>query len=220
MAANVNSSQTNRLLQRPLGKDPQALDELFGRHRERLRRMVRLRLDRRLRGRFNSSAVLQQVYLDMRQRLNEFLTEPAQPFFLWLRQLAGQRIQELHRQHLGAQADAGQELTLYRGALPEVNSVSLAAQLMGERGANQVALRADMMLQLQGALNGMDPLDREVLALCHFEELTEPETAAVLGLRVETVTLHYLRALKRLKEILNAIPGFFDKPPGVPKRFG
>src|SRR5262245_56106430 len=202
MATNLNSSQTNRLLQRPLDREPKALDELFARHRERLRRMVRLRLDRRLRGRFDSSAVLQQVYPDVRHRLAEFFADPGQSFFLWLRRVAGQRIQELHRQHLGGQAEAGQELTLYRGALPEVHSVSLAAQLLGDRAANQTALRADMMLRLERALNGMDPLDREVLALCHFEELNEAETAGVLGLSVEAVTLAYLRALKRLKEIL------------------
>jgi RNA polymerase sigma-70 factor (ECF subfamily) len=71
-----------------------------------------------------------------------------------------------------------------------------------------------MMLRLERALNGMDALDREVLALCHFEELNEAETAGVLGLSVETVTLAYLRALRRLKEILNGIPGFFDRPAG------
>lgn len=212
MLTSFNSSRTNRLLQRPLDKDPQALAELFARHRERLRRMVRLRLDNRLRGRFDSSSVLQQVYLDVGRRLGEFLADPEQSFFLWLRRVAGERIQDLHRRHLGAPADAG-ELTLYRGALPEVNSVSLAAQLLGGRAANQAALRADLLLKLQQALNGMDSLDREVLALCHFEELTEPETATVLGLGAAAVTARYLRALKRLKEILNGIPGFFDTPP-------
>lgn len=208
MVTACNSSQTNRLLQRPVDRDPQVLAELFARHSERLRRMVRLRLDRRLRARFNSSSVLQQVFLDVTRRVSEYLTDPSRPFFLWLRQVAGQRIAELHRQHLG---DAAGELTLFRGALPAVHSASLAAQLMGERAANPTAMRADMMLRLQDALNGMDALDREVLALCHFEELTEDETAAVLGIDRDAATAHYLRALRRLKEILNGIPGFFDK---------
>lgn len=218
MLSSVNSSRTNHLLQRPLDTDPQALADLFARHRERLRRMVRLRLDNRLRGRFDSSSVLQQVSLDVARRIREFLAEPSRSFFLWLRTVAGERILELQRRHLSPEAEPAPELTLYRGALPEVHSVSLAAQLLGHRPSNQAALRADQVLKLQRALNGMDPLDHEVLALCHFEELTEGETATVLGLAAPAVTVRYLRALKRLKEILNGIPGFFDRPPGESAR--
>jgi RNA polymerase sigma-70 factor (ECF subfamily) len=214
MVTTSNSSQTNRLLQRQLDKDPQALSELFARHRERLRKMVRLRLDRRLRTRLDSTTVLLHVYQDVHLRLAEFLSDPSRPFFLWLRQVTGQRIHELHRQLLGTEAPAaGQEITLYRGALPEVNSAALAAQLLGDRHANQATVRADLLLRLQEALNGMDARDREVLTLCHFEELSEEETAAVLGIDKTAATLQYLRALKRLKEVLNAIPGFFDRPP-------
>jgi serine/threonine protein kinase/Flp pilus assembly protein TadD len=172
-AASGNSSGTNRLLQRLRGDAPQALTELFGRHRERLRKMVRLRLDRRLRDRFHSSAVLDDVQREAARRIGDYQADPALPFFLWLRLLAGQRIQALHRQHLGEVWDAGHELSLYRGALPRVDSVSLAAQLLGDRPASQAAARAELLLRLQGALNGMDATDREVLALCHFEELQE-----------------------------------------------
>jgi RNA polymerase sigma-70 factor (ECF subfamily) len=205
-----NSSRTNRLLQGVRAENGQALDQLFALHRERLRKMVRLRLDRRLRGRFTSSAVLEAVYRDAARRIHEYLANPRQPVFLWLRLLTGQRIQALHQQHLGAHAaDAGQEFSLYRGALPEVNSVSLAAQLLGDRPASQAAARTDMLLRLQDALNGMDPFDREVLALCHFEELRDDEVAAVLGIDRAAAPLHYVRALKRLKEVLKSIPGFF-----------
>jgi RNA polymerase sigma-70 factor (ECF subfamily) len=202
------------LRRRAQGGDEGALDELFKPHRERLRKMVRLRLDRRLRDRFSSSAVLDEVQREAGRRLPE--ADPGRPFFLWLRLLTGQVIQALHRQHLGGQAwDGGPEVSLYRGALPEANSVSLAAQLLGHTtAAAEAAARADMQLRLQEAINGMDPLDREVLTLCHFEELTNGEAAAVLGLDRATATQHYLRALKRLKEILNSIPGFFKPPPG------
>jgi RNA polymerase sigma-70 factor (ECF subfamily) len=211
MTTTCNSSRTNRLLQRVRSADGPALDELFALHRERLRKMVRLRLDRRLRGLFTSSAVLQEVYRDATRRVQEYLDNPGQSVFLWLRLLTGQRIQALHRQHLGANiVDAGQEFSLYRGALPQVHSVSLAAQLIGDRPVSQPAARAEMLLRLQDALNGMDALDREVLALCHFEELRDEEVAAVLGIDRTAATLHYVRALKRLKEILNSIPGFFD----------
>jgi RNA polymerase sigma-70 factor (ECF subfamily) len=206
-----NSSQTNRLLKRVASQEGQALDELFARHRERLRKMVRLRLDRRLRGQFSSSAVLHEVYREACRRIGEYCAKPAQPVFLWFRLLTGQFLQTLHRQYLGGHIlDAGQDFSLYRGALPEVNSASLAAQLIGERAPNQAAVRADLLLRLQDALNSMDPMDREVLALCHFEELRDDEVAVVLGIDQEAVMLRYVRALKRLKTILQSIPGFFD----------
>src|SRR5438552_6296531 len=112
MVPTCNSSQTNRLLQRVCSQDGQALDDLFGLHRERLRKMVRLRLDRRLRGQYTSSAVLQQIYTDAGRRIGEYLADPAQLVFLWLRRLTGERILALHRQHLGSHFHAGAELSL------------------------------------------------------------------------------------------------------------
>jgi RNA polymerase sigma-70 factor (ECF subfamily) len=216
MALACESSNTNRLLRRAGAHDSQALAELFARHRERLRKMVRLRLDGRLRGRISSSSVLDQVYLDINQRISEYLNARSRPFFLWLRAVTGQRIQQMHWQHLGNPpgVEAGQEFHLHRGALPEVNAASMAAQLMGDRAANQAALRADLLLQLQEALNGLAPLDRELLALRNFEELTTEEAAVVLGMEPSAVTVRYLQALKRLNEILRSIPGFLNPPRG------
>jgi RNA polymerase sigma-70 factor (ECF subfamily) len=205
----ANSTVTAQLLGRALAKDPRAWPDLFARHAERLRKMIRLRLDRRLRGRLDSSAVLQFVYQDVCRRSTEY-NGSGQSFFLWLRQVAGQRLKELHRQHLGAEAAAvAEELSLYRGAMPAVHSVSLAAHLLGNRAANQASARADMLVRLERALNGMDAVDREVLALCHFEELSNDEAAAVLGLDPGVTSRRYVQALKRLREILAGIPGFF-----------
>ncbi len=209
MVALANSSETNRLLQRTIDNDRQALEQLFARHRERLRKMVRLRLDRRVRGQLTSSAVLEEVYAEVCRRIDEYLGAPRLPFFPWLRLITGQKLQELHRRFLGVQVgDAGQDLTLYRGALPQVNSAALAAQLLGDRAANRAALQAEQLLRLQTALNGMDPTDREVLALCHFEELSNDEAALVLGIDRGIASTRYLRALKGLKEILSRMPGF------------
>jgi RNA polymerase sigma-70 factor (ECF subfamily) len=213
MAITCNSSQTNRLLRRVRERDQKAFGDLFARHLERLRKLVRLRMDRRLRGRISSSAVLEQVRGEADRRLPEYLAAPNQSVFLWLRRLTGECLQTLHRQHLGSQAwDAGPELSLHRGAMPLVHSGALAAQLLGDRAASQSAIRADLLLRLQDALNSMEPLDREILALCHFEELTEEETAAVLRMDLSAVTSNYIGALKRLKDILKSIPGFFEKP--------
>jgi RNA polymerase sigma-70 factor (ECF subfamily) len=207
-----DSSDTDALLRRLGDGDAQAVAELFARYRDRLRRMVRLRLDRRLQGRIDPSDVLQETYLDVAKRASEYLAHPSMPPYLWLRFLTGQRLMALHRQHLGAKMrDAGQEVSLYRGALPQASSVSLAAQLLGRlTSPTQAAVRAEMQIRLQEALNSMDALDREVLTLRHFEELTNNETAQVLGIQKAAASNRYIRALKRLKEILSSVPGLFD----------
>ncbi len=207
-----DSQASNALLERAAKGDPQAAAELFERYRDRLRRMVRLRLDRRLQGRVDASDVLQEAFVDVAQRVGEYAQKPSIPFFLWVRFLTGQRLLQIHRQHLGTQMrDAGHEVSLYRGALPQATSVSLAAQLLGKlTSPTQAAMRAEMQIRLQEALNSMDPLDREVLALRHFEELSNNETAEVLGIQKSAASNRYIRALKRLKEILASMPGFFD----------
>jgi RNA polymerase sigma-70 factor (ECF subfamily) len=207
-----NGSESDDLLRRAKDGDGQARAELFARYRERLRRMVRLRLDRRLYGRIDPSDVLQEAYLDFARRFPDYAADPALPFYLWLRNLTGQRLIDLHRQHLGAQMrDAGQEVSLYRGALPQASSVSLANQMLGRlTSPTQAAARAEMQIRIQEVLNTLDPLDREVLVLRHFEELSNSETAAVLGIQKSAASKRYVRALTRFKDILTAIPGFLD----------
>jgi RNA polymerase sigma-70 factor (ECF subfamily) len=208
----TKADNSAELLRRLQAGDPRAPAELFAHYRPRLRQMVRLRLDRRLQGRLDPSDVLQEAFLDVARRAPEYVANPAMPFFLWLRFLTGQRLLALHRQHLGARMrDASQEVSLYRGALPQASSQSLAAQLLGHlTSPSQAAVRAELQIKLQEALNSMEPLDREILALRHFEELTNNETAAVLGVQKAAASNRYVRALKRLKEILNNIPGFFE----------
>jgi RNA polymerase sigma-70 factor (ECF subfamily) len=207
-----DSSDTDDLTRRLAAGDSQAVAELFARYRDRLRRMVRLRMDRRLQGRIDPSDVLQEAFLDVAQRAAEYAASPTVPPYLWLRFLTGQRLMALHRQHLGAKMrDAGLEVSLYRGALPQASSISLAAQLLGRlTSPTQAAVRAEMQIRLQEALNSMDALDREVLTLRHFEELSNNETAQVLGIQKAAASNRYIRALKRLKEILSSVPGLFD----------
>jgi RNA polymerase sigma-70 factor (ECF subfamily) len=203
---------TDDLLRRARAGDEAALGALFALYRDRLRQMVRLRLDRRVSGRLDPSDVLQEAYLDVARRFPEYAAAPTVPFYLWLRALTGQRLIDLHRQHLGAQMrDAGREVSLYRGALPQASSASLAQQLLaGLTSPTQAAVRAEMQVQLQEALNGMDPIDREVVVLRHFEELTNVEAAQVLGIDPPAASKRYIRAIRRLKAILDAVPGFFS----------
>jgi RNA polymerase sigma-70 factor, ECF subfamily len=202
-------SPDDSLIDRAAAGDTAALAELFGRYRRRLRAMVRLRMDRRLQSRVDPSDVLQEAYLDVAQQLSSYQAKPEMPFYLWLRLTTGQRLMRLHRQHLGAALrDAGREVSLHRGALPQASSVSLAAQLLGKMtSASKAVKRVEIQLQLQAALNGMDEMDREIIALRHFEELSNAEAAQVLGLEPSAASKRYIRALKRLQEILKSIPG-------------
>ncbi len=204
-----NSAESVDLIERARSGDREALNALFARHRDRLCRMVEMRLDGRLQARLDASDVVQEAYVDVTARLEEYLRDPKLPLFLWLRLVVGERLVRLHRHHLGTQMrDASREVSLYRGALPAASSAALAAQLLGRHTSpTQAVVRAERILRVQEALNALDALDREVLSLRHFEELTAAEAAQVLGIEEAAAAKRYFRALKRLKEILAAMPG-------------
>lgn len=189
--------------------DINAVNEIFKRERARLRRMVELRLDQRLQSRFDASDVIQEAYLEITERLPEYLKEPRLPIFLWFRLVVGERLLKLHRLHLGAQMrDASREISLFQQSLPEASSAALASQLLGQYSSpTELAVRAERVLRLQEALNALGPLDREVLSLRHFEALSRTETAQVLGIEEGAAAKRYLRALKRLKQVLSEMPG-------------
>jgi RNA polymerase sigma-70 factor (ECF subfamily) len=199
-----DDSRVDEYLRRAAAGDQDAVNHLFAAYRERLRAMVRLRINRRLHGRIDPSDVLQEAYLEISKHLAEYLREPPMPFYLWLRYITAQKLIALHRHHLGAQMrDADREVSLLRGALPQASSVSLAAQLLGRfTSPSHAAVRAELQLRVQEALNAMEPLDREVLALRHFEMLTNSEIAQVLGIKKSAASNRYVRALERLREIL------------------
>jgi RNA polymerase sigma-70 factor (ECF subfamily) len=204
-----DSSATNFDLERAVQGDQQAWRALLGRHQDRLRRMIALRLDPRVQGRIDPDDVLQEAFREAAAHLPEYRQQPAVPFFLWLRGIAGNVLLAWHRQHLGMQMpDAGREVALYRGTLPQASSAALAAQLLGgDPRPDEAAFRAERKMLLQQALNTMDPLDREVLTLRHFEQLSTAEVARVLGIPNTTAAKHYLRAVKRLNDILRNMPG-------------
>ena len=200
---------TDELIRRALGGDEDALAALFDRHRERLRRMVRLRLDRRLTRRIDPSDILQEAYLALQKRLPEYAQDPALPFFLWLRPMTGQTLADVHRFHLKAKRrDAGCEVSLRDGPVPGASSASLTAHLLGKlTSASRAAIRAEVRVLVREAIDRMDDIDREVLSLRHFEHLSNDEAALVLGISPSAASNRYLRALKRLKPILSSIPG-------------
>ncbi len=187
----------------------QAVAELFSKYREPLLRMVDFRLDRRLYGRVDSTDVLQESYLEVARRIAEYLKEPAVSFFVWARQITWQNLLMTHRRHLGAQKrNAAQEIPLHGRANLNATSLSLAAQLVAHMTSpSQAAMREERLVQLRAALESMDEIDREVLALRHFEHLSNNEVAEILSLQKTAASNRYIRALKRLKEILDKVMG-------------
>jgi RNA polymerase sigma-70 factor (ECF subfamily) len=195
-----NSAESVRLIERARAGDAAALGELFARHRDRLRRMVDLRLDRRLQGRVDASDVIQDGFADAVAKLPDYLADPRVPLFVWLRLVVGERLSKTHRTHLGAQTrDAALEVSLYRRPLPAASSAALAAQLLGKHTSpTEAAVRAERMLRVQQAINALDPVDREIIALRNFEELSRAEAAHALGINESAVAKRYVRAVKRL----------------------
>jgi RNA polymerase sigma-70 factor (ECF subfamily) len=204
-----DSTASDHLVERLRAGDRQALTDLFLRHRERLRRLVELRMDGRLQGRVDASDVLQDAFLDAATALEAYLGREELPPFLWLRCVVSQRLAIYHRRHLGTKMrDVGQEVSLYREGSPQASSAALASMLLGQlTSPSNAAIRAEQVLRVQEGLNALDPVDREVIALRQFEELSRAETAQVLGITEEAGAKRYLRALRRLKAALAEQPG-------------
>ena len=140
------ANEIDRLRAASEAGDGGLLSELLGRYRDRLRQMVRLRMDRRMQGRIDPSDVIQEAYFEASRRLAEFLANPTMPFFLWLRFLTGQQLVAAHRRHLGIQArDAKREVSLGGGAFPEATSAALAAQFADQLSSpSAAAIRSEM----------------------------------------------------------------------------
>ena len=172
--------------------------------------MIALRLDERLKSTIDPSDIIQEAFIEATERREkrEREAEPM-PLFLWLRFLTLQRLQITHRRHLGKRAnDAFRVISIDGVPSPAASSAAIAAHLLGhETPVSEVAMRAERKLRLQEALNTMDEIDREILVLRHFEQLSNGECAKVLGLNVSAATKRYVRALKRLNGILSSLPG-------------
>src|SRR5262249_31577892 len=138
--------------------DQDAWARLLDGHRARLRRMIALRLDRRLNGRVDPSDVIQEAFLEATAGLPRFVERAEMPFYLWLRWIAGMRLNAIHRQHLGFQVrDAGREVSLERDACPHASSAAIAAQLLGRQtSASEVAIRLERKARLQEAIDALD----------------------------------------------------------------
>ncbi len=211
-----DSPDLGPLLTRLRKGDQDALARLFDQFRPQLRRMVDLRLDPRLSPRVAPSDVLQEAYVDALTRFEHFFDREGMSFYVWLRLVVNQSLVDMHRRHLGARMrDAAKEANV---GWAHATSVSLARHLVAQMDTPSQVMRQDEALsQVQSALESLEPLDREILTLRHFEEMTNNEVAELLGLQKAAASNRYVRALGRLREVLAKVPGFFedDVPPAA-----
>jgi len=191
------------LINRVIRGDRDALAELFLQYRPRLWRMVNFRLHPKLRGRIDPDDVLQEAWLRAVDRMSSFLREASHSSFIWFRMIVSQALIDLHRKHLDAEKrDASREQSIH-GWGNDSTSSALSFHLMARQGSPSSAMgRAELAAQLDAALLCMDESDREVLALRHFEELGNSETARVLNMSEQAAGMRYLRALRRLRQVL------------------
>ena len=204
-------TESRELLGGVLANDNSALAKLLDRYRPELVRLIRSRIDGRLTKRIDPIDVLQDAYLDASNRLPAYAANPEMPFPLWLKFLTLQRLIALHRHHLGAaMRDAGREVAI-EGMMRE-HSESMAFELAGDfTTPSQAVARVELQTQLLDALQQLGPIDREVLRLRHFEELTNDEVAELLGLTKSGASNRYVRALGRLKKVVVVTPGLCDQ---------
>ena len=212
----VSDEEIEQLTQRLSVGDAEALATLFSVSWERLQRMVHFRLDQRLRGRVDPDDVLQEAYLAARQRIDSFAAEKTTSVFVWLRLIVGQTMIDVHRRHLGSKMrDANQEVSLQRFASPMASSASMSMHLLGGMTSpSQAAMKAEVAGLLDRILADMEPMDREILVLRHFEELTNKEVSDLLDIQRSTASNRYVRALQKLKVILSRIQGVGDDDEG------
>lgn len=193
-----------KALEAAKGGDQEPIGALLESYRARLARMVSLRMDTRAQGRFDTSDVLQEAFIEATERLPSYLESRSMPFFLWVRFLVGQKLLQFHRTHLTAQVrDAAREISLSPPSGVGASAGSVASVWLAESGTpSQVASAEEEHARVRDALEGMGDIDREVLVLRHFEQLTNAEVATLLEITQQTASARYVRALTRIQSVV------------------
>lgn len=209
----ASTANVDELLERLRVGDREAFAELFDRHRDRLYRIVSIRMDRRLAGRVDADDILQEIYLDAASRIEHFIDSHSGSFFVWLRLVATQTMANIFRRHLDAKMrDAKREVSIHSGRTYETPTTPIAMQLLGHlTSPSRAAIREESARQLELAIDNMRPIDREVILLRHFEQLDNKEVADVLGIHEKAASIRYIRAISRLKDLVAEIPGFEEE---------
>lgn len=207
------SEKTLDLLREVADGDNAAVNRLMDRHRDAVRRMIQMRLDQAVARRVDASDVVQDVMLEASQRIDGYLQNPTMPFHLWLRQLAKDRIIDMHRRHRAARRRSVDREQNFSGLAGDEQSAADIAALLrdNELTPAAAALRRELQERFLAAIGQMEEGDREIIMMRHFEHLGNSEVAAALGLSPPAAGMRYLRAIRRLRELLGtddqSLPG-------------
>lgn len=198
---------TQELVRAVAGGDEHAVNDLMDRHRDALKRLVHFRLDRKIASRVDASDVVQDVLLEANRRLKEYVADPSMPFHLWVRQLAKDRMIDLHRRHHAQKRSVDKEQPLQGQRFGDRSSLDLAAQLSDQELTPAAAtIRKELEERFLEALDQLDENEREIVVMRHVEHLGNGEVAEALGLSPAAAGMRYLRAIRRLKAVLTDPP--------------
>jgi RNA polymerase sigma-70 factor (ECF subfamily) len=201
------SQETQELLRQVGSGDGDAVNRLMERHRQALRRMVQLRLDRALGARVDASDIVQDVLWEASRRLSDYLRDAKVPFHLWLRELAKDHVIDAHRRHRKAQRRSVDREQALAPRFAEHSSLDLAAQLRdNELTPAAATIRKELERRFLAALDQMEEEDAEIVLMRHFEQLSNTEAAQALGLSPAAAGMRHLRAIRRLRAILGEQP--------------
>ena len=196
--------KTLELLDQVRGGDDDAVNVLIDRHRNALRHLVRMRLDRKIQRRVDVSDVVQDVLIEANRRLKTYLENPVMPFHLWIRHIARDRIIDAHRRHRGSakrSVDREQAMVIPGGF--GKSSIILAAQLVdSEKTPAARTMEKELARRVEEAISDLDDVDAEVIVMRHYEQLTNREIAQALELTEPAASMRYLRAVRRLRELM------------------
>jgi RNA polymerase sigma-70 factor, ECF subfamily len=199
-----DAEQTEALLAGAREGDAGAVNQLLERHRDAVRRMIDLRMDRVLKRRVDASDIVQDVLIDANRRLRDYLANPVMPFHLWLRQMAKDRLIDAHRRHRGTARRSMDREQQLGAVAADQSSINLAAQLRDQQLTPAAAAAwAELQRRFEAACAELDEQDQEVVLMRHFEHLTNSEAAASLGLSPQAASMRYLRAMRRLRSLLD-----------------
>lgn len=202
------SSETQELLDAARAGDAAARNELLERHRDALRRMIGVRMDPALRTRIDASDIVQDVLIEAHRRLADFPQAADMPFPLWLRLLAKDRLIDAHRRHKGAsRRSVDRECSGVQPNFDDKSAFDLVALAVDrELTPAAAATHHELEARFQAAIETLDELDREIVLMRHFEQLTNQETARALELSEAAAGMRYLRAMRRLRTLLQEPP--------------
>jgi RNA polymerase sigma-70 factor, ECF subfamily len=184
-----------------------AVRRLLELYRERLRQMIAARLDRRLAPRLDPSDVVQETLADAARRLPDYLRDRPLPFYPWLFRLAADRLARTRRDHVASTARGiGREERIDGPSHGEDTASRWSDRLTAdETTPGRRLVREERRLLLAGAIERMDEADREVLGLRYLDRLAFDEIAAVLEIGLSAAKMRHLRALERLRRMLEEL---------------